>query len=176
MVPALVSKQLHGGAEAYGILQAVSIIGAILGGLLAGWFEHRFGTGILFVMGCGISGACIVGMSLSPLLSITSILEVVSSFSMTVSSISVTALLPLLVPESYRGRLRGIIAGLSVIAIPVSALVGGWLADSIGVAPLFAIGGFWTLGIALSAWLIRPVRTARIEAASSEPDHAVDTV
>lgn len=111
-------------------------------------------------------------MAISPILPITSLPEFLSSFSMTVSSISAAALLPLLIPESYRGRLRSIIAALSVIAIPVSALADDWLADILGVAPLFAIGDFWTLGIAVAAWLIQPVRTARIKSASSEPQQA----
>ena len=38
----------------------------------------------------------------------------------------------------------------------------GWLADILGVAPLFASGGIFIIGVAALAWCNRHVRTARI--------------
>jgi predicted MFS family arabinose efflux permease len=64
------------------------------------------------------------------------------------------------IPEDYRGRVFALTSGMAVVAIPASALLGGWLADLFGPAPLFAVAGIWILGTALVAWMYRPIRTA----------------
>jgi MFS family permease len=83
-------------------------------------------------------------------------------FGLTVGSVSMGALVQALIPEDYRGRVWGITGSLAVMAIPLSALIGGWLADILGVAPLFATGGVVIIGVAALAWSNRHMRTARI--------------
>jgi MFS transporter, DHA3 family, macrolide efflux protein len=76
--------------------------------------------------------------------------------------VSVGALTQALIPENYRGRVWGITSSVAVMSIPLSALIGGWLADILGVAPLFASGGVFMMGVAALTWSNRHVRTARI--------------
>jgi MFS family permease len=61
-----------------------------------------------------------------------------------------------------RGRAWGITSSVAVTSIPLSTLIGGWLADILGVAPLFAGGGVFIIGVAALAWSNRHVRTARV--------------
>ncbi len=68
----------------------------------------------------------------------------------------------LLLPDQYRGRTFGYICCLLVIAIPPSALIGGWLADIVGALPLLVFVGFIMLGLALLAWSKPEIRSARI--------------
>ena len=83
-------------------------------------------------------------------------------FGLTVGSVSMGALVQALIPEDYGGRVRGITGSAAVMSIPLSTLIGGWLADILGVAPLFAGGGIFIIGVAALAWCKRHVRTARI--------------
>ena len=162
LLPALVSQRLQGGAAAYGTLEAMGIIGAIAGGALAGLLERHLGAGRLLAAGWGCAGICTVGMAASTSLPLTAALEATLAFGLTVGGVSSVALTQALSPENYRGRVAGITAGFGVIAIPLSALTGGWLADMLGAAPLFAVGGAWTLSVAGLAWSNPHIRTARI--------------
>lgn len=162
LIPALVRLRLHGGAEVYGTLQAVSIIGGMSGGALAGVLERRLGAGRLLAAGWSLAGVCVLGIAASTSLPLTVVLQATQAFGLIVSGVSINALMQALVPENYRGRVYGFTAGLAVVAIPLSALTGGWLADLLGPAPLFAVGGAWILGVAGLAWSNRHIRTARI--------------
>jgi MFS transporter, DHA3 family, macrolide efflux protein len=162
LYPALVSQRLHGGAAAYGTLEAVGVVGTVAGGALAGMLERRLGAGRLLVFGWALAGACVLGMAGSTALPVTAALVLVQGFVLTVGGVSMGALTQVLIPEHYRGRVAGITRGLGVVTIPAVALLAGWLADQLGPAPRFAIGGTWILGVAALAWSNRHVRTARI--------------
>lgn len=163
LYPALVDERLNAGAAAFGALGAASAAAAIVAGATAGAIERRFGAGQTLAWGLGLSGVCTVGVALSTSLPLTIAFDAVNAFGLTVGSVASGALSTLLIPDEYRGRAFGIIRSLSVIAIPPSALVGGWLADMVGVLPLFVFGGLYLLGLAALAWSRPEVRSARIE-------------
>jgi hypothetical protein len=73
------------------------------------------------------------------------------------------ALTQALILENYCGRVWAITGSVAVMTIPLSTLIGGWLADILGVAPLFAGGGVFLIGVVALAWSNRHVRTARIK-------------
>lgn len=162
LVPALISQQLGGGAPAYGLVEAMGIIGGIAGGALVGILERRRGAGELLIIGWGLGGACLLGMAASTALVLTALLEAILAFGLTIGGIASAVLTQAVCPGEYRGRVAGISAGLSVIAIPPSTLIGGWLADILGPAPLFACGGVWILSVAALAWSSQYIRTAGI--------------
>lgn len=162
LYPALVNVQLGGGVAAYGSLQAVSVAGGLAGGALAGYLERRLGAGRLLATGWGIAGVATVGIAFSNSLPLTLALVIIVVFGLAVGGIASGVLTMMLIPDEFRGRAVGITRAISVIAIPISTAIGGWLADRIGVAPLFAFAGVWTFGVAALAWANTHVRTARI--------------
>jgi len=162
LYPALVKVQLGGDAAAYGAIEAFAVAGGILGGAFAGTIERRLGAGRQLVLGWIAAGLCTIATGASTWLPATALLQVVLVFGLTAGSISLGALTQTLIPEAYLGRVAGITRALNVISIPASALIGGKLADSVGVAPLFVAGGLWIFGVAILAWLNKPVQTARI--------------
>jgi RNA polymerase sigma factor (sigma-70 family) len=161
LYPALVSQRLHGNAAALGMIEAAGVVGG-MGGALAGVMERRLGAGHLLATGWGLAGACTLGMSVSLWLPMTAALVAAMVFGFTMGSVSMGALTQALIPDIYRGRVWGLTGSLAVISIPFSTLIGGWLADIMGVAPLFAGGGIWIVGVAAMAWFNKHVRTARI--------------
>lgn len=160
--PALVKQQLGGGAFELGLLSTSAVIGGIVGGAAAGALERHFGAGWLVIGGWVAVGLCRLGVALSTSFAVTAGLMLVSFAGQVIANVAFGALKQALSPEAYRGRVRGISAGLAVLAIPPSALLGGWLTDMVGVAPMFAAAGFWMLLIATLAALSHHIRTVRI--------------
>lgn len=162
LYPALVSQRLHGGAAAYGTIEAVGVVGGMVGGALSGALERRIGAGPLLAVGWACSGLCTIAMATSPWLPLTAACQAGGAFGLTAGGVASGAIRQVLVPPEYRGRVGGIAGSLAVVAIPLSALAGGWLADKVGVTVMFAAGGAWVLAIAALAWSNAHVRSARI--------------
>lgn len=162
LYPALVRERLDGGAAAYGVLEAAGIAGGVIGGTLTGLLERRFGAGRLMAIGWGVVGCTILGVAASPWLPLTFALEVIAGFALTASNVALFALTQSLIPDDFRGRVIGLSRSLAVVTIPISALLGGWLADIVGVVPVYAFGGVWLLGCAAWAVADARLRTARI--------------
>lgn len=160
--PALVQERLGGGAGSYGVLLAAATAGGMLGGLAAGPLERRFGAGRVLAAGWSLAGVCILGIAISIWQPVTMVLECVETASLTASMVATSGIMVTSVPEEYRGRVFGILRSLSVVLIPVSALVGGWIAEFVEIWIMFAAGGALTLALALAAWVNPHVRTARI--------------
>ena len=160
--PALVQRQLGGGSVDYGLLEATGVAGGMLGGLLAGSIERRFGAGRTVALGWSVAGACIVGIAVSSYLPATMILEFIDSFGFVVAGVASGAIMIVSVPEEYRGRVFGIVRGLGVVLIPVSALAGGWIAEYVEISIMYAVGGFFTLTLGILALANSSLRTARV--------------
>ena len=71
--PALVQERLGGGAASYGLLLAASAAGAMLGGLVAGPLERRFGAGRVLASSWSLAGICTLGIAVSTWLPATMI-------------------------------------------------------------------------------------------------------
>lgn len=164
LYPALVEQRLNAGAAAYGMINAASISGALAAGVVAGLLERAVGVGRVVIGGWLLAGVCTAALAASPYLILTAALSAVGTWGLTIGGIASGALGTLLIPEEYRGRAAGITRSLSVAAIPFSSLLGGWLADRIGVVPLFIAGGLWIGGVAGLAWTNALVRSARLDA------------
>jgi MFS family permease len=162
LFPAIVHHQLGGGATEYGILEAVGIGGALVGGLCAGRIERRFGVGRLLVGGYFITGCCLIGIAFSSWFLLTLALEGLSVFTLVLTGVALAALMQALVPNEFLGRVSGISRSLMICVIPFGALLGGWLADRIGVVPVFAFAGVWILICSLIAWNNPHIRNAAI--------------
>jgi DHA3 family macrolide efflux protein-like MFS transporter len=162
LYPALVGQRLHSNAAALGVIGAAGVIGGMIGGALAGVIERHPGAGPLLAAGWGLTGIGTLGLAVSLWLPLTAALEAAMVFGLTVGSVWMGALMQALIPENYRGRVWGITGSVAVMSIPLSALIGGWLADILGVVSLFAGGGTFIIGVAAVAWSNHHVRTARI--------------
>ena len=78
----------------------------------------------------------------------TTVLEFVETGALTAGMIVHGAITIATVPEKYRGRIFGIVRGMSVVLIPISALVGGWIAEFVR-SDHVVFAGAYVLGVAL---------------------------
>ena len=160
--PALIQERLGGGAGTFGVLLAAATAGGMVGGLVAGPLERRFGAGRVLASGWSLAGLCTLGIAVSTWLPLTLALEFVETSSLTAGMVANGAIMITSVPEAYRGRVFGIFRSISVVLIPASALIGGWIAEFVEIWIMFAAAGVLVLALALAAWANPHVRTARI--------------
>ncbi len=173
LYPALVSDRLDANAAAYGAIGAAAVLGGAVGGVLSGPIERFVGAGKLMAIGWALAGMATVGIGLSTVLPLTLALESVMVLGMTAGGVAMGAVTGVLVPENFRGRVFGLSRSLGVVLIPLSAPVGGLLADVVGVVPLFVACGLWTILLAGAAYASRHVRTVRL--GEPAPDSPVES-
>lgn len=169
LYPALVKERLHAGAGVYGLIEAASVVGAILGGVAAGRIERRWGAGRVFIWGIGACGLAMLGVAISQVVAITVILEIVVGLTTTTAAIGVGSVTQSLVPESMRGRLGGFVRSSGAFAVPAATLLGGWAADDLGPHYLFGINGLYMLLISGLAYCSRSLRTCRLMPVAAGP-------
>lgn len=160
--PALVQGPLGSGTGSLRLLLVAGTTGGMLGGLVAGPVERRFGAGRVLAAGWSLAGVCTLGIALSIWVPVTLALESAASAALTVSMVASGAIAITAVPEEYRGRVFGTFRSLSVVLFYVSFLAGGWIAEFVEVWVMFAAGGTILLALSLMAWANPHVRNARI--------------
>lgn len=159
----LVANQLHSGPAVLGFLEVAGIIGGMIGGLVASFFERRFGAGRLVGLFWGLGGLCTIGIGFSPSVLLTMALMFISTFFSVVASVCLFAVEMAIISENYRGRVNGIRRSFAVIAIPISTLIAGAVGEILDISILFAIAGVWTCFVAFIAFINPHVRKAKVE-------------
>jgi MFS family permease len=82
-------------------------------------------------------------------------------------------LIQVLVPARLRGRVLSLYFLTSIGVIPIANLVGGELAEAVGVESVLAAGGALTVAIAFLVMLLEP-RIARLRAAHLSATESTD--
>jgi MFS family permease len=83
-------------------------------------------------------------------------------------------LIQVIVPARLRGRVLSLYMLTSIGLIPIANLIGGVLAESLGVEIVLAAGGVLTVLIAVAVMLLEP-RIGRLRAAHLSASEATDT-
>ncbi|MBS8263939.1 MFS transporter [Mesobacillus boroniphilus] len=140
-----INDHLQEGAEAYGILQAVGLIGGVSAGIANRFVNKKMKPSMQIVVFYFITG-CLFAL-LGWMSSIQFVLPIVFflTFSLSLASISLYSVTILLIPEEYRGRISATIQALSVMVIPISNILGGIFADIIAVENVFKFAGVWVV-------------------------------
>ncbi|WP_077326315.1 MFS transporter [Virgibacillus siamensis] len=149
LYPAFVETQLHGGATAYGIIQASTVIGAMFGGICTGFFDKRFKAGPLLGVSLLIASLATFGIAFSKMLLMAVFFQIIQTFFTSLSSVLIMSAQLVLVSDEYRGRIRGLMMSMAMLAMPISTLIAGGIGEVINISYLFAFAALWTLGIAL---------------------------
>ncbi|MDX8367659.1 MFS transporter [Cytobacillus sp. IB215665] len=162
LYPALVNDQLNGGPSIFGIMQGVSLLGGIVGGIVIGGIGKKFRPGYITLLGWFIAGLCTAFIGISSTIVLTMFLLFLRTFCITISSVSLYTLRMSLVSSQYRGRVDGLLQTFATIAIPISTISAGWFGDFIGVQILFIISGVWIILVSFLGFLLPYFREAQI--------------
>lgn len=137
---------------AYGLLLTVTAAGASIGSLLTGRAERRFGrTRVIAVVLCSPIIAQAVPAA-TAIVAVVAVAFIIHGAGIAMWNVIQVTLRQRIVPNDLLGRVNSCIAMLSWGTMPVGALVGGALADWIGLRGMFAVTA------AMSAFLVLGMR------------------
>ena len=160
-----VNKNLGIGPLAFGMMFSMGGVGFSLGAFFADRVIRWAGTGRAIVLGVVIAGLSDLATPLAagPVFAVIALLTSATFFfgvGATVSSVSQVSLRQAATPLRLQGRMNGVMNSLEVGLVPVGALIGGVLGQTIGLRPtlFLAAGG----ELAAVIWLpLTPVWSLR---------------
>jgi MFS family permease len=162
------SRTLGLSAGTIGLALGVGAVGGVAGALAAAPVARRIGTGRTIAVGAllftlPMAGLALAGGSRLSAAAVLACVEAVSGFGVMLFDVNLNAVQAVVTPDAARGRVVGAFTTINYGIRPVGAMVGGLLADLVGVRPTLVIGG---VGGALAVlWLLRTplVRVALID-------------
>ncbi|HET7823117.1 MAG TPA: MFS transporter [Ornithinibacter sp.] len=162
------SRTLGLSAGTIGLALGVGAVGGVAGALAAAPVARRIGTGPTIAVGAVLftlpmAALALAGGSRLSAALVLACVEAVSGFGVMLFDVNLNAVQAVVTPDAARGRVVGAFTTINYGIRPVGAVVGGLLADLVGVRPTLVIGG---VGGALAVlWLLRTplVRVASID-------------
>lgn len=152
-----VIKHLNIDVGLIGVMFAFSSIGLVLGSIISSRYSETIGVGRLMATGLLLAG---IGYLVFPIVSgpvfvvvpILVVGAIVLEVGVVIYSVQQVSLRQTITPEHIQGRVNSIFLMVSRLAIPVGALLGGYLGESIGVRNTLFVAAF---GVGSSAiWVL----------------------
>jgi MFS family permease len=174
-IPVYARDILQIGPEGIGLLTGAIGIGALTGALSLATLRPSGGSGRLILGAMVIVGLSLTTFAVSRNV-VLSMLALVLIGMFQVQFYSTTnVLIQVLVPVRLRGRVLSLYLLTSIGLIPIANVVGGSIAEAVGVEAVLAAGGILTIAIAIATAIFeRPIlhlRAAHLSA-SAAPEHA----
>lgn len=163
-IPVYARDILLTGPAGLGLLTGAIGVGALIGALSLASMRPSGGSGRLVLRSLGIVGVALAVFAGSRSLPVSMLaLAFIGGFQVNFYSTTNT-LIQVLVPARLRGRVLSLYMLTSIGLIPIANLVGGWLAEKIGVEIVLTAGGVLTIAIVALTFLVEP-RIGRLRAA-----------
>jgi MFS family permease len=148
-IPVYARDILETGPVGLGLLTGSIGVGALTGALALASLRPSGGSGRLMLAGLGIVGASLATFALSRSLPLSMAVLALQGACQVAYYSTTNTLIQVLVPARLRGRVLSLYTLTSIGLIPVANLVGGALAEAIGVDLVLAAGGLITIAIVL---------------------------
>jgi MFS family permease len=148
-----------------GLLASGGGIGFLLGALLPGRVTRRFGLGPALIIGILFTGLSdlltpLAGGPLPVVLLILLTGQFCFGVGLTIYQVAHSSLLQMLTPDHLLGRMSATMGVLAWGIVPVGALLGGLMGETLGLRPTLVIAALGELA-ALTWLLLSPVRLLR---------------
>lgn len=158
----------RGGPEIYGLYLAAMSTGALIGALSGAWFG-KFKVGRLSIISFTLGASCWVIGALVPSATVGIVLFGLAWIPIGATNVIFAATVQTVVPNKLLGRINSVSRSMSVAAMPIGSLLGGWLASIYNPTIIFAYAGFGILFVAI-VWLLHPELRRLPEAAEMVPE------
>ncbi|MPY64303.1 MFS transporter [Streptomyces spongiae] len=130
----------------YGLMLVGEGVGSVLGGLVNVWIARRLGSVPAFALALGANAAIYAGMGLVPNGAALAVMLALCGFVITVSSVVTVSLRQQITPGALLGRVNSVFRMLGWGLMPLGAVVGGFVAQHLGLrAPFLFAGGIRVL-------------------------------
>jgi len=149
LMPIFAAEVLHGGAHTLGLLMTAPGIGALVGTVYLASRKTILGAGVRVAVGAIIFGAGLVAAALTHNLIIALIGLGFSGLGLIVQLATSNTVLQTIVDDDKRGRVMSLYTMAFMGMAPFGSILGGALADHIGVPMTFLVGGIACIGGAL---------------------------
>ena len=159
LAPILVSKYFQGDAYQLGAMNSAYGIGFVVGGLtLSAWggFKRRILTSLAGIVGVGVA-MLVIATTPPPLFWIAVAAAAVTGAMHALITGPILAIIQTVVAPAMQGRVLALVISIVTAMAPVSMIIAGPLADSLGVITLYWIGGFGCLILGLFSFTIKSI-------------------
>ncbi len=157
LLPLLVTRSFNGAAPEVALIEALSGAGMIVGGVLLGvWggFKRRILTSMLGLALLG-AGFIIVGLTPGSMFWLAVGAMALIGLSNPITNGPLMAILQSRVPADMQGRVMSLLTTASIAITPLSLLVAGPVADTLGIQTWYVVGGIGCL-VMLAVGLLSP--------------------
>lgn len=155
LMPFYVTEVLVGGAPLYGYLKGALIVGSLIGLVISGRIGDRLRVGTVVGIAISFIGAQFVILAITSNLWLSFFLWALVGASLPIINIPLFSTLQLSVPDGTRARVMTTFMALSGASTPASFVIIGVIADRMGTATTFLIGGMALLLLGMVTWLQR---------------------
>jgi MFS family permease len=149
-----VLEVLHLPASRYGLVVLAAGVGALLGGLVSPWLGRVLGRAWALTGGAALTAVTLGLMGFVRNGLVAGLLFAVSAAGVMTWNVLTMSLRQSLIPERMFGRVQGAYRTVVWGAIPVGSLVGGAVAQALGVAAVFLVSGAGLLVLAAALGLL----------------------
>ncbi len=159
LMPLLVTKHFGRGAIELGLIESVSGVGIIAGGLLLGiWggFKKKMITSIIGIIGLGI-GVTLIGIAPANLFILAILGSITLGFMSPIANGPLGALLQSIIRPDMQGRVMSLLNSGATAISPIGLLIAGPFSDWFGIRVWFWAGGFVCVIIAIAGFFIPAV-------------------
>jgi MFS family permease len=160
-----VVRALHVSPALLGLIYGVGSVGGLLGALAARRLGLRIGTGATIIAGITVAGLGNLLVPLAPADLVVALpfllaAQIVSGLGSVTYNIQQVSLRQAITPDRLLGRMNASMRFIVWGSIPLGSLVGGFLAQRIGLHPTLWLGAAG--GLTAGLWIVlSPVRTLR---------------
>jgi MFS family permease len=141
LMPIVATRVLGGGPHTLGVLMGASGLGALAGALYLASRSTVLGLGRIIAGGAIVFGVALCGFAWSHWLWLSCGLMLISGMAMMVQTAASNTVLQTVVDEDKRGRVMSFFSMAFFGTAPIGSLIGGSLADRIGVQETIMLGG-----------------------------------
>jgi MFS family permease len=141
LVPVVADKILHGNAQTLGFLMAASGVGAVLGGIYLATRQTVVGLGKLIILGPAILGVGLIIFALSRWLPLSQLAMGAIGLGTILQIAAGNTILQTIVDDDKRGRVMSLYTMSFLGITPFGSLLGGTLANQIGVTNTLIVAG-----------------------------------
>jgi len=159
LMPLLVTKHFGKGAIELGLIESVSGVGIIAGGLLLsiwGGFKKKIITSMIGIIGLGL-GVTLIGIAPANLFILAILGSITLGFMSPIANGPLGALLQSIIRPDMQGRVMSLLNSGATAISPIGLLIAGPFSDWFGIRVWFWAGGFVCVIIAIAGFFIPAV-------------------